>query len=215
MSDVFDQIGKLKLIPVVSIDNVEDAGPLGDALRAGGLPIVEVTFRTSAAESAIRSLCSRGDLLVGAGTVLSVEMAQRARDAGATFAVAPGLNPKVVECCLQNGLPIIPGSVTPTEIETALELGIKVVKFFPSEPMGGIKALQLLGGPYPMIRFIPTGGVGPDNLQSYLRTSNVLACGGSWMAPRDLIKARQFDKITELARGAVELAHNLSNHKSI
>lgn len=209
MSNVFDQIGKLKLIPVVSIDNAEDAGPLGDALRAGGLPIVEVTFRTSAAESAIRSLCSRGDLLVGAGTVLSVEMAQRARDAGATFAVSPGLNPKVVEWCLKNSFPLIPGAVTPTEIEAALELGIKVVKFFPSEPMGGIKALQLLGGPYPMIRFIPTGGVGPDNLQSYLRTPNVLACGGSWMAPRDMIKSREFGRIAELVHRAVEQAANV------
>lgn len=206
MSNVFDQIGKLKLIPVVSIDNAEDAGPLGDALRAGGLPIVEVTFRTSAAESAIRSLCARRDLLVGAGTVLSVEMAQRARDAGATFAVSPGLNPKVVEWCLQNKLPIIPGAVTATEIEAALELGIKVVKFFPSEPMGGIKALQLLSGPYPMILFVPTGGVRPDNLQSYLRTPNVLACGGSWMAPREMIKAREFGKITELVRSAVDQA---------
>jgi len=204
MSNVFDQIGRLKLIPVVSIDNAEDAGPLGDALSAGRLPIVEVTFRTSAAESAIRTLCSRGDLLVGAGTVLSVEMAQRARDAGATFAVSPGLNPKVVEWCLKNSLPIIPGAVTATEIEAALELGIKVVKFFPSEPMGGIKAMQLLGGPYPMIRFVPTGGVGPDNLQSYLRTSNVLACGGSWMAPRDMIKSQEFGKITELVRSAVD-----------
>jgi len=204
MSNVFDQIGRLKLIPVVSIDNAEDAGPLGDALSAGRLPIVEVTFRTSAAESAIRTLCSRGDLLVGAGTVLSVEMAQRARDAGATFAVSPGLNPKVVEWCLKNSLPIIPGAVTATEIEAALELGIKVMKFFPSEPMGGIKAMQLLGGPYPMIRFVPTGGVGPDNLQSYLRTSNVLACGGSWMAPRDMIKSQEFGKITELVRSAVD-----------
>jgi len=204
MSNVFDQIGRLKLIPVVSIDNAEDAGPLGDALSAGRLPIVEVTFRTSAAESAIRTLCSRGDLLVGAGTVLSVEMAQRARDAGATFAVSPGLNPKVVEWCLKNSLRIIPGAVTATEIEAALELGIKVVKFFPSEPMGGIKAMQLLGGPYPMIRFVPTGGVGPDNLQSYLRTSNVLACGGSWMAPRDMIKSQEFGKITELVRSAVD-----------
>jgi len=204
MSNVFDQIGRLKLIPVVSIDNAEDAGPLGDALSAGRLPIVEVTFRTSAAQSAIRTLCSRGDLLVGAGTVLSVEMAQRARDAGATFAVSPGLNPKVVEWCLKNSLPIIPGAVTATEIEAALELGIKVVKFFPSEPMGGIKAMQLLGGPYPMIRFVPTGGVGPDNLQSYLRTSNVLACGGSWMAPRDMIKSQEFGKITELVRSAVD-----------
>jgi len=204
MSNVFDQIGRLKLIPVVSIDNAEDAGPLGDALSAGRLPIVEVTFRTSAAQSAIRTLCSRGDLLVGAGTVLSVEMAQRARDAGATFAVSPGLNPKVVEWCLKNSLPIIPGAVTATEIEAALELGIKVMKFFPSEPMGGIKAMQLLGGPYPMIRFVPTGGVGPDNLQSYLRTSNVLACGGSWMAPRDMIKSQEFGKITELVRSAVD-----------
>ena len=204
MSNVFDQIGRLKLIPVVSIDNAEDAGPLGDALSAGRLPIVEVTFRTSAAQSAIRTLCSRGDLLVGAGTVLSVEMAQRARDAGATFAVSPGLNPKVVEWCLKNSLPIIPGAVTATEIEAALELGIKVMKFFPSEPMGGIKAMQLLGGPYPMIRFVPTGGVGPDNLQSYLRISNVLACGGSWMAPRDMIKSQEFGKITELVRSAVD-----------
>jgi len=204
MSNVFDQIGRLKLIPVVSIDNAEDAGPLGDALSAGRLPIVEVTFRTSAAQSAIRTLCSRGDLLVGAGTVLSVEMAQRARDAGATFAVSPGLNPKVVEWCLKNSLPIIPGAVTATEIEAALELGIKVMKFSPSEPMGGIKAMQLLGGPYPMIRFVPTGGVGPDNLQSYLRTSNVLACGGSWMAPRDMIKSQEFGKITELVRSAVD-----------
>src|SRR6185437_1697528 len=210
MRDLFERISRNKLIPLVSIDDAEDAAPLGDALLAGGLPIIEITFRTSAAESAIRSLAARGDLVVGAGTVLNVKMAQRARDAGAAFAVSPGLNPKVVEWCKENRLPLIAGAVTPTEIETALELGIRIVKFFPSEPMGGIKTLQLLRGPYPMIGFIPTGGVGPDNLQSYLRTSNVFACGGSWMAPREMVKAREFDKITELVRSAVDLVAKTS-----
>jgi 2-dehydro-3-deoxyphosphogluconate aldolase / (4S)-4-hydroxy-2-oxoglutarate aldolase len=206
MHEVLQRIGELKVVPVISIEDASHASGLADALQAGGLPIAEITFRTDAAESAIRALCARGDLLVGAGTVLNVETAQRAADAGARFVVSPGLNPKVVEWCVRNKLPILPGAITPTEIEMALDQGVEVIKFFPSEPMGGIKTIQLLSGPYGMIRFVPTGGIGPENLESYLRLPRVLACGGSWMASKELIAARQFDKIKELTRQAVERA---------
>jgi 2-dehydro-3-deoxyphosphogluconate aldolase/(4S)-4-hydroxy-2-oxoglutarate aldolase len=206
MPDIVQRIAELKLIPMVVIDHADHAEPFGDALVRGGLPIAEVTFRTSAAESVIRALAKRGDLIVGAGTVLSTEQAHRAIDAGAQFIVAPGTNPQVVEYVLQGGVPMLPGVVTPSEIELAISLGLDTLKFFPAEPMGGVATLKALAGPYPSVLFVPTGGITPEMVPSYLELPSVIACGGSWMAPRDMIAAGRFDAITSLVEQAASLS---------
>jgi 2-dehydro-3-deoxyphosphogluconate aldolase/(4S)-4-hydroxy-2-oxoglutarate aldolase len=205
MNAILERISKLKLIPMVVMDHAEHAGPFGDALVSGGLPVAEITFRTAAAEPAIRELAKRGDLLVGAGTVLSKELADRAIDAGAQFVVAPGTNPDVVEHVLKRGGTMIPGVISPTEIEFALSLGVSTLKFFPAETMGGVVMLKALAGPYPDVRFIPTGGITPELLPSYLKLASVTACGGSWLAPRDLLAAGKFDAIKRLVEQAVKI----------
>lgn len=205
MIAILERIAGLKLIPMVVMDHAEHAGPFGDALVAGGLPVAEITFRTAAAEAAIRELGKRGDLLVGAGTVLSKELADRAIDAGAQFIVAPGTNPEVVEHVLKRGGTMIPGVVSPTEIEFALSLGVSTLKFFPAETMGGVAILKALAGPYPDVRFIPTGGITPELLPNYLKLASVAACGGSWLAPRDLLAAGKFDAIKRLVEQAVKI----------
>jgi 2-dehydro-3-deoxyphosphogluconate aldolase / (4S)-4-hydroxy-2-oxoglutarate aldolase len=205
MIATLERIAELKLIPMVVMDYAEHAGPFGDALVAGGLPVAEITFRTAAAEAAIRELAKRGDLLVGAGTVLSKELADRAIDAGAQFIVAPGTNPEVVEHVLKRGSTMIPGVVSPTEIEFALSLGVSTLKFFPAEAMGGVAMLKALAGPYPDVRFIPTGGITPELLPNYLKLASVAACGGSWLAPRDLLAAGKFDAIKRLVEQAVKI----------
>jgi 2-dehydro-3-deoxyphosphogluconate aldolase/(4S)-4-hydroxy-2-oxoglutarate aldolase len=206
MSDVLKRIGELKIVPVISLDDAADAAGLGDALAAGGLPIAEVTFRTEAAEQAIRALARRGDLLVGAGTVLNVETAKIAVGAGAQFIVSPGFNPKVVGWCMENKVPITPGIATPTEIEMALDHGLSVVKFFPAELLGGIKMLKAVSAPYPMMRFMPTGGITPENIEEYLKFKKVIACGGTWMVSKEMLAGKQFDAIQELSRKAVAAA---------
>jgi 2-dehydro-3-deoxyphosphogluconate aldolase/(4S)-4-hydroxy-2-oxoglutarate aldolase len=206
MNDSLSRIEALRIVPVVSIEHAADAPALGDALLAGGLPIAEVTFRTDAAEASIRALARRGDLLVGAGTVLNAQTAQRALNAGAKFIVSPGFNPKVVSWCLKAGVPITPGVATPTDIEMALDHGLAVVKFFPSEPLGGLKMLKAIAAPYAMMRFIPTGGIDASNLAEYLRFPGVLACGGSWMVTKELLTEKRFDQVTELTRQAVAIA---------
>src|SRR6478609_11635459 len=198
MNHDLTQIQALRLLPIVVIDNADHAATLGEVLAAGGLPLVEVTFRTPPAESAVRTLAKRGDLLVGAGTILTTEQADRAIDAGAKFLVTPGTNPKVVEHALKRGLPMVPGIATPSEIELAISLGAEVLKFFPAETMGGVAALKAFAGPYPDTRFIPTGGITPELLPSYLRLPSVMACGGSWVAPRELLAAGRFDAIAAL-----------------
>ncbi len=203
--NVLERITQLKLIPMVVMDHAEHARPFGDALVAGGLPVAEITFRTAAAEAAIRELAKRGDLLVGAGTVLSKELADRAIDAGAQFIVAPGTNPGVVEHVLNRGATMIPGVVSPTEIEFALSLGVSTLKFFPAETMGGVAMLKALAGPYPDVRFVPTGGITPELLPNYLKLASVAACGGSWLAPRDLLAAGKFDAIKRLVEQAVKI----------
>jgi 2-dehydro-3-deoxyphosphogluconate aldolase/(4S)-4-hydroxy-2-oxoglutarate aldolase len=190
---------------MVVMDRAEHAGPFGDALVAGGLPIAEITFRTPAAEQAILALAQRGDLLVGAGTILTTEQADRAIDAGAQFLVAPGTSPKVIEHVQKRNVPMVPGVVTPSEVELATSLGVSTLKFFPAEPMGGVATLKALAGPYPDVRFVPTGGITPELLPNYLRLSCVLACGGSWLAPRDLLAAGKFDVITRLVEQAKKL----------
>jgi 2-dehydro-3-deoxyphosphogluconate aldolase/(4S)-4-hydroxy-2-oxoglutarate aldolase len=205
MNHVLTQIQALRLLPTVVIDNADHAATLGEVLAAGGLPLVEVTFRTPAAESAVRTLAKRGDLLVGAGTILTTEQADRAIDAGAKFLVAPGTNPKVVEHALKRGVPIVPGVATPSEIELATSLGAEALKFFPAETTGGVAALKAFAGPFPDARFIPTGGISPDLLPGYLRLPSVVACGGSWVAPRELLAAGRFDSIAALVEQAKKL----------
>lgn len=206
MHVILERIAELKLIPMVVIDDADIVKPFGDALVTGGLPIAEITFRTPAAEAAIQALAKRGDLLVGAGTVLAKDQADRAIDAGAQFIVAPGTNPTIVEHVLKRGVPMAPGVITPSEVELAVSLGAPVLKFFPAETMGGVATLKALAGPYPEVRFIPTGGITPEMVPSYLRLPAVMACGGSWMAPRDLMKARRFDAITGLVKQAARMA---------
>jgi 2-dehydro-3-deoxyphosphogluconate aldolase/(4S)-4-hydroxy-2-oxoglutarate aldolase len=201
--DVVARLRAVKIVPVIVIDDPDAAVPLARALAAGGLSCVEVTFRTPRAAEALERIASEApELLVGAGTVLNPEQAKRARAAGAQFIVAPGFNPRMVEYCLDQQIPVYPGVCTPSEIEQALERGLSVVKFFPAEPAGGLAYLKAIAAPYPDLRFIPTGGISAANVASYLAYDRVVACGGSWMAPSDWIAQGQFTRITEEASRA-------------
>jgi len=206
MTQTLERLGELALVPVIEIEQAEHAAPLGQALLAGGLPCVEITFRTAAAEEAIRRIASAcPEIVAGAGTVLSVDQAQRAVRAGARFIVSPGFNPQVVEWCLEQAVPVTPGVATPTEIEMALDKGLTILKFFPAEALGGIATLKAIAAPYKAVKFIPTGGINPQNLADYLKLPMVHACGGSWLAPAKLISAGAFDEITRLTQEAVAI----------
>jgi 2-dehydro-3-deoxyphosphogluconate aldolase/(4S)-4-hydroxy-2-oxoglutarate aldolase len=207
MDAVLQKIGELGVVPVVSIENEGAARQLGQALLDGGLPCAEITFRTAAAANVIRTLVEAyPDMLVGAGTVLDTEQARTAVGMGARFIVAPGFDPEVVDWCLENGVPVTPGVVTPTEISIALGRGLAVLKFFPAELMGGLETLRAIAGPYRNARFIPTGGVNAHNLGNYLRHPSVHACGGSWLVKSRLIAAGGFSEITRRVREAVVIA---------
>lgn len=198
MTDPLSRLRELRVVPVIVIDDPDDAGPLGAALAAGGLPCAEITFRTAAAGEALRRITAEHpDFLVGAGTVLTARQADEARRAGARFVVSPGFNPAVVDHCLEHALPIYPGVCTPTEIEAALQRGLSVLKFFPAEPMGGVAFLKAISAPYGAVEFIPTGGIGPEKLPDYLALDRVVACGGSWMAPAEWIRAKEFERIRQ------------------
>ena len=221
MNEVLTKIGELGLVPVVKIDDAKDAVPLGKALLEGGLPVAEITFRTAAAEEAISRLHKElPEVFLGAGTVLTVEQAEKAVNAGASFIVSPGFNPKVVKYCVDNDIPITPGVNSPTQIEMALEFGLEVVKFFPAEASGGLKMLKAMAAPYGALKFIPTGGINQDNVNTYLAFNKILACGGSWMVKADLISSGQFDEITRLTKEAMaamlgfEFAHLGINEES-
>jgi len=206
LNKILEKIGELGIVPVVKIEKTEDALPLGRALMDGDLPIAEITFRTSAAEESIRTLTGElPNLLVGAGTVLTVEQVKKAVSAGAQFIVSPGFNPKVVDYCIENSIPVTPGINNPTQIEMALEREIKVVKFFPAEASGGLPLLESMSAPYSGIKFIPTGGVNLINLTSYLSNKKVHACGGSWMVKDNLISSGNFNEITRLTQEAVAI----------
>ncbi len=201
------RIRELKIVPVIKLDRASDALSLGKALLEGGLPIAEITFRTDAAEESIRTITAKlPDVLVGAGTVLTVDQVKRARAAGARFVVTPGFNPTVVDYCVRNQVPIYPGINNPMGVEAALERGLTVLKFFPSEASGGIKMIQALAGPYVGVKYIPTGGVTPANLAAYLKEPAVYAVGGTWIARADAIAAGRFDEIAKVAREAVAIA---------
>ena len=206
MMEVLEQFEKIGIIPVVVLDDAKDAESLGEALCRGGLPCAEVTFRTDAAEESIRIMAEKvPDMIVGAGTVLTTEQVDRAVAAGAKFIVSPGLNPKVVKYCIDKGIPVTPGTQTPSEMEQAMELGLHVVKFFPAEPAGGLRMIKAVAAPYVGLRFMPTGGINENNVSEYLAYDRILACGGSWMVKKDLVKAGEFDRIEEMVRRAADI----------
>jgi 2-dehydro-3-deoxyphosphogluconate aldolase/(4S)-4-hydroxy-2-oxoglutarate aldolase len=210
MNDILDTLGRMGVVPVVKIERAEDAVDLGKALAAGGLPCAEITFRTEAAEEAIRRIASKlPEVILGAGTVRSVDQADRAVSAGAKFIVSPGFNEKVVDWCLNNEVAVTPGVATPTEIEMATDKGLNILKFFPAEAMGGIKTLKAISAPYVGVKFIPTGGISRNNLADYLALPSVHCCGGSWLVKADLITGGNYDEITKLAQDAVSLVRNV------
>jgi 2-dehydro-3-deoxyphosphogluconate aldolase / (4S)-4-hydroxy-2-oxoglutarate aldolase len=206
MHETLKKISLTGIVPVIKIDNAAKAAPLANALCQGGIPVAEITFRTEQAEEAI-AIISREvpDMLVGAGTILTVEQADRAVRAGAKFIVSPGFNPEVVEYCVNHDILITPGCIGPSDIERAISYGLEVVKFFPAEAAGGLKMIKALSGPYSNIKFIPTGGIDAHNLNEYLSCPQVLACGGSFMVPEHLLQESNFSRITALTGEAVEI----------
>ncbi|MCH1975378.1 bifunctional 4-hydroxy-2-oxoglutarate aldolase/2-dehydro-3-deoxy-phosphogluconate aldolase [Muricomes sp. OA1] len=204
MDVVLKRIQSLGIVPVVVLNDAKDAAPLAKVLREGGLPCAEITFRTEAAEESIRIMVQEyPDMIVGAGTVLTTEQADKAVEAGAKFIVSPGLNPKVVQHCQDKGIPIVPGVNNPGQIEQALELGLDTVKFFPAEASGGLNMIKSMSAAYTNMMFMPTGGINIKNLNEYLAFDKIVACGGSWMVKSDLIQNGSFEKIKELTREAV------------
>ena len=211
---IFEQFAKIGIIPVVVLDDPKDAAPLAKALCENGLPCAEVTFRTAAAEESIRIMAREfPNMLVGAGTVLTTDQVDRAVNAGAKFIVSPGLNPKIVQYCLDKSVPITPGTQTPSEMEQALELGLKVVKFFPAEPAGGLNMIKAVAAPYVDLKFMPTGGINAKNVRDYLGYNKIIACGGSWMVKKDLIAAGEWDKIGTMVREAADIVKELRGSK--
>lgn len=205
-TELLNRIKEKKIVPVVKLDRTEDAKPLCEALCKGGLPVAEITFRTAAAEESIRTAVREfPEMLVGAGTVINVEQAKRAVDAGASFLVSPGISREVTQWALDNRVMIFPGTCTPSEIMTALEYELPVVKFFPASQYGGLATIKALAAPFPGISFMPTGGIGAHNIKEYLAFERVVACGGSWMVKDTLIKEGNFAGIEELTREAVTL----------
>ncbi|HPY95336.1 MAG TPA: bifunctional 4-hydroxy-2-oxoglutarate aldolase/2-dehydro-3-deoxy-phosphogluconate aldolase, partial [Clostridia bacterium] len=203
---MLDQLALAGLVPVIKVERAEDAAPLCEALLRGGLPVAEITLRTPAALEAIKLVRERlPEILLGAGTVLSIEQADAAWQAGAGYLVTPGMNPALLRHALERGYPILPGCSGPTDLETALSMGVKTVKFFPAEALGGAGMIKALLGPYHEMRFVPTGGINPKNLMDYLGLPQVLACGGSWMVPEEAIRQGDWDRIEILTRDAVNL----------
>ena len=205
-----EKISQFGLVPVVVLEEEKDALPLAKALVEGGLPVAEVTFRTAAAEASIKKMCEAyPDMVVGAGTVLSVEQVEKAVAAGAKFIVSPGYDEEIVNYCLEKDIPIYPGAITPSDLSKAVKKGLTVVKFFPAEQYGGVNTIKALAAPFTMVKFMPTGGVNANNLKDYLSCNKIVACGGSWMVKGDLIKAQNFTKIKELTREAVSLVKEI------
>ncbi len=214
MTELLNRIHDIGIVPVIAIDDADKAVDLARALVNGGLPVAEVTFRTEAAEEAIRAIVREvPTMIVGAGTVLTKEQADRAIDAGVNFIVSPGFNPVITKYVLDRGVCMLPGTATAGEMEQAMMMGLDVVKFFPAEQNGGVAKLKALAGPYKTLKWMPTGGVNTDNLTDYLSFPQVLACGGTWMVKKDLIEAGKWDEITDICKKAVknmlglEIAH--------
>ena len=206
MNETLKKLQKTGIIPVAVLDHPDQAVPLALALQKGGLPCAEITFRTPAAAGCIKAISEQcPDILIGAGTVLTIEQVNQAAKAGARFIVSPGLNPKITEYCLDREITIIPGCATPSEIEQALSYGLDVIKFFPAEANGGLEMIKALAAPFTTIKFMPTGGINPSNVQKYLEYDRILACGGSWMVKKDFIASGKFQEITALVHEAAQL----------
>ena len=205
-NDMMKELYSIGLIPVIKIENPDDAVPLAKALIDGGLPAAEITFRTACAAEAIKNITDAyPEMLVGAGTVLTTEQVDAAIAAGSKFLVSPGLNPKVTAYALSKGIPMLPGCSNPSDVEAALELGLSTVKFFPAEAAGGLKMLKAMAAPYGQLTFMPTGGINENNLLDYLKFNKIVACGGSFMVADDLVKNKEWDKITALTKNAVKV----------
>lgn len=210
MRTIEEKFNEFGIVPVVVLDQAKDALLLAKALTEGGLPCAEITFRTEAAEESICRISREyPNMLVGAGTVLTIEQAGRAADAGAKFIVSPGFDEEIVDYCLEKKIPVFPGCITPSEVAKAVKRGLKVIKFFPAEQAGGIQMIKAMSAPYPMVRFMPTGGISTGNLKEYLSFEKIICCGGSWMVKGDLIKKGAFEEITRLTKQAVELAASI------
>ena len=210
MMDIAEKFQKLGVVPVVVLEDTKDAVPLAKALVEGGLPCTEVTFRTEAAEESIRLMTEQfPEMLVGAGTVLTREQVDAAVAAGAKFIVSPGFDPEIVDYCLEKEIPVFPGCITPSEVAQAVKRGLKVVKFFPAEPAGGVSMIKAMAAPYVGIKFMPTGGINAKNLEDYLSFDKIICCGGSWMVKGELVNNGEFDKIRELTAEARKLVDSI------
>ena len=209
-SSLFDRFHQIGIIPVLEIDSALHAKPLAESLFAGGLPVAEITLRTDAALDSIRIIAREvKDVVVGAGTVINRDQADAARDAGAQFLVTPGMVEEVVVWAQENSIPVLAGAVTPTEMIRGINLGLNILKFFPAETMGGLKAIKAMSDPFPQLRFIPTGGINLENVVEYLQAGKVHAVGGSWMAKRGMIAEGKFDEITRMAKGASDVVNQV------
>ena len=210
MNELLHKVQEFGVVPVVVLNDVKDASPLAKALYEGGLPCAEVTFRTDAAEESIRIMATEfPEMLLGAGTVLTIDQVDRAVEAGAKFIVSPGFDPEIVDYCIGKDILVLPGCITPSEVAQAVKRGLEVVKFFPAEQFGGISTIKALAAPYTNIKFMPTGGINAKNLKDYLSNKKILACGGSWMVKGDLVEAGEFDKIKEMTAEAVALVNEI------
>ena len=210
MNEILKELEKNIIVPVVVLDDAKDAENLATALVQGGLPCAEVTFRTDAAEESIRIMCEKfPEMCVGAGTVLTTEQVDRAINAGAKFIVSPGFDPEIVDYCLEKGITVLPGCITPSEVAQAVKRGLEVIKFFPAEQSGGLAMIKAMSAPYTTVKFMPTGGISAKNVASYLECDKIFACGGSWMVKKNLIEDQEFDKIRALTEEAVNVAKSV------
>lgn len=210
MGSVLEELAGYGVVPVVVLNSAEDARPLAEALCRGGLKCAEVTFRTDAAEESIKIMSeSFPEMLVGAGTVLTTEQVDRAVAAGAKFIVSPGFDPEVVDYCIDKNIPVVPGTITPSEVAQGVKRGLKLLKFFPAEQAGGLAMIKAMAAPYTMVKFMPTGGINAGNLPDYLACDKIAACGGSWMVKASLVDNKEYDRIEEMTREAVRIVKSI------
>lgn len=210
MGSVLEELAGYGVVPVVVLNRAEDARPLAEALCRGGLKCAEVTFRTDAAEESIKIMSeSFPEMLVGAGTVLTTGQVDRAVAAGAKFIVSPGFDPEVVDYCIDKNIPVVPGTITPSEVAQGVKRGLKLLKFFPAEQAGGLAMIKAMAAPYTMVRFMPTGGINAGNLPDYLACDKIAACGGSWMVKASLVDNKEYDRIEEMTREAVRIVKSI------
>lgn len=216
MTKIFGELSQIGLVPVITIDRPQNAVQLARALLNGGIGCAEITFRTSSAEEAIRRVSSEcHEMLIGAGTVLTVQQVEQAVWAGAQYIVSPGFDTSIVDWCQKHNIPVIPGVATPTEINMALARGLNLLKFFPAEELGGVRMLKALYAPYSEVRFIPTGGITTHNLAQYIALPNVVACGGSWMATASMISESKFDEIARIAGEARTIVNQVRGEREV